>query len=131
VIPARSSDRKAGIAQTTKKENATAARQLTMDRSDQIFVAGHRGMVGSALSRSLESEGFLNLLVRDRSQLDLRDESAVSKFFAGKEILIKPNSPTEGVTVAMIKDNGAPIEFLQFDRPESEIWPHESKFRIT
>jgi hypothetical protein len=49
---------------------------------------------------------------------------------AGKEVLIQPNSPTEGVTVAFIVDNGAPIEFLQFDRPESEIWPHESEFRI-
>lgn len=50
---------------------------------------------------------------------------------ASKEILIEPNSPTEGVTVAFIVDNGAPIEFLEFDRPESEIWPHDSKFRIT
>lgn len=49
---------------------------------------------------------------------------------AGKEILIEPNSPTEGVTVAFIVDNGAPIEFLQFDRPECEIWPHETKFEI-
>jgi hypothetical protein len=48
---------------------------------------------------------------------------------AGKEILIEPNSPTDGVTVAFIVDHGAPIEFLQFDRPESEIWPHEAKFR--
>ena len=49
---------------------------------------------------------------------------------AGKQILIEPNSPTEGVTVAFIVDNGAPIEFLQFDGPEFEIWPHESKFKI-
>jgi hypothetical protein len=49
---------------------------------------------------------------------------------AGKEILIQPNSPTDGVTVAFIIDHGAPIEFLQFDRPESEIWPHDAKFRI-
>ncbi len=48
----------------------------------------------------------------------------------GKEVIIEPNSPTEGVTVAFIVDNGAPIEFLQFHRPESEIWPHDSKFRI-
>ncbi len=41
---------------------------------------------------------------------------------AGKQVLIAPNSPTEGVTVAFIVDNGAPIEFLQFDRPESEVW---------
>src|SRR5678815_4635768 len=50
---------------------------------------------------------------------------------AGKEVLIKPNSPTKGVTVAFIVHNGAPIEFLQFDGPESEIWPDEAKFRIT
>jgi len=48
---------------------------------------------------------------------------------AGKQILIPPNSPTEGVTVAFIVDNGAPIEFLQFDRPEAEIWPHDPKFK--
>lgn len=53
-------------------------------------------------------------------------ESAI----AGQDVLIAPNSPTEGVTVAFIVDNGAPIEFLQFDRPESEIWSHEAKFRI-
>ena len=50
---------------------------------------------------------------------------------AGKQVLIPPNSPTEGVRVAFIVDHGAPIEFLQFDRPESEIWPHEAKFKIT
>lgn len=49
---------------------------------------------------------------------------------AGKEILIEPNCPAEGVTVAFIVDNGAPIEFLQFDRPECEIWPVEAKFGI-
>jgi hypothetical protein len=38
---------------------------------------------------------------------------------AGKEILIEPNCPSEGVTVAFIVDNGAPIEFLQFDQPTS------------
>jgi hypothetical protein len=42
---------------------------------------------------------------------------------AGKELLIQPNSPSEGVTVAFIVENGAPIEFLQFDGPEYEIWP--------
>ena len=40
----------------------------------------------------------------------------------GKEILIEPNSPVEGVKVAFIVDNGAPIEFLQFEKPESEVW---------
>ena len=40
----------------------------------------------------------------------------------GKDILIKPNSPTNGVSVAFIVDNGAPIEFLHFEKPESEVW---------
>lgn len=54
---------------------------------------------------------------------DLRAE------IAGKEILIAPNSPAEGITVAFIVDNGAPVEFLQFDRPEAEVWPREAKFK--
>jgi len=47
---------------------------------------------------------------------------------AGKEVLLEPNSPTDGVRVAFIVDHGAPIEFLQFDRPESEIWPRAAQF---
>jgi len=50
---------------------------------------------------------------------------------AGKEILIEPNSPIEGLTVAFIVDGGAPIEFMQFDSPESEIWPPNAKYRVT
>ena len=53
-----------------------------MNKSDKIFVAGHRGMVGSALLRRLKSEEFKNLLTRDRAQLDLSDENAVTNFFA-------------------------------------------------
>ncbi|MBN2198717.1 MAG: hypothetical protein JW747_02605 [Candidatus Aminicenantes bacterium] len=48
----------------------------------------------------------------------------------GKEILIAPNRPAEGVTVAFIIDNGAPIEFLQFDGPDHEIWPPGAVFRM-
>ena len=47
----------------------------------------------------------------------------------GKEIIIQPNSPSEGVTVAFIVDNGAPIELLQFEKPGDEIWPHNSLFK--
>src|SRR6266542_3966027 len=53
-----------------------------MDKTDKIFVAGHRGMVGSALVRRLEAEAFSNVVTRERSQLDLTDESPVAKFFA-------------------------------------------------
>lgn len=48
---------------------------------------------------------------------------------AGREILIPPNSPSEGVTVAFIVDDGVPIEFLEFDGPEREVWPPGARFR--
>ena len=41
----------------------------------------------------------------------------------GQEILIPPNSPSEGVTVAFIVHDGAPVEFLEFAAPEFEVWP--------
>jgi len=45
----------------------------------------------------------------------------IAAAIAGEEVLIRPNSPAEGITVAFIVDNGAPIEFLQFDRPGVEV----------
>lgn len=53
----------------------------TIRSSDKIFVAGHRGMVGSAIVRSLESQGYSNLVLRGREELDLCDQSAVANFF--------------------------------------------------
>ena len=47
----------------------------------------------------------------------------------GKEVPGEPNSPSKGITVVMIADNGAPVEFLQFDGPEFEVWPRDAKFR--
>ncbi len=55
-----------------------------MDKSDKIFVTGHRGMVGSAVLRRLEAEGFGNIVRRARAQLDLTDQSAVAKFSADR-----------------------------------------------
>ncbi|MHA4808330.1 GDP-L-fucose synthase [Flavitalea flava] len=52
-----------------------------MNESDKIYVAGHRGMVGSAICRKLNSEGFSNLLLRTSVELDLRNQAAVSEFF--------------------------------------------------
>jgi GDP-L-fucose synthase len=46
-----------------------------------IYVAGHRGLVGSALTRSLQSKGYSNLLLRTHAELDLTDQSAVNHFF--------------------------------------------------
>lgn len=52
-----------------------------MEKSAKIYVAGHRGMVGSAIVRVLEKEGYTNLLLRDSAQLDLTDQAAVEVFF--------------------------------------------------
>ncbi len=52
-----------------------------MDKKDKIYVAGHRGMVGSAIVRKLQAEGFENLLLRTSAELDLRSQEAVDTFF--------------------------------------------------
>ncbi|MCA1947735.1 MAG: GDP-L-fucose synthase [Armatimonadetes bacterium] len=51
-----------------------------MRPSDRIFVAGHRGLVGSAIVRKLQAEGYSNLLLRTRQELDLSDQAAVYRF---------------------------------------------------
>jgi GDP-L-fucose synthase len=53
-----------------------------MEKSARIFVAGHRGMVGSALVRRLQQAGYQNLLLRTSAQLDLTNQAAVAAFFA-------------------------------------------------
>ena len=52
-----------------------------MDKSAKIYIAGHRGMVGSAIRRKLQEEGFQNLVVRTSKELDLRNQLAVATFF--------------------------------------------------
>jgi GDP-L-fucose synthase len=53
-----------------------------MNKSDKIYIAGHRGMVGSAIWRRLEQAGFSNLTGRTSAQLDLKNQAAVQGFFA-------------------------------------------------
>jgi len=73
-------------------------------------VAGHRGMVGSALTRALETRGFTNLLTRDRKELDLADSTAVAKFFAVEkpEIVVLAAAKVGGIKA----NNDQPVEFL-------------------
>ena len=52
-----------------------------MNKETKIYVAGHNGMVGSAIQRRLRAEGYENLIVRDRLTLDLLNQSAVNRFF--------------------------------------------------
>ncbi len=56
-----------------------------MNKTDKIYVAGHRGMVGSAIIRRLEKEGFTNFITRTSKELDLRDQHAVADFFASEK----------------------------------------------
>lgn len=58
-----------------------ASAQATMDKNAKIFVAGHRGLVGSAIMRRLESDGYSNIVVRTSAELDLRDAQATRNFF--------------------------------------------------
>jgi GDP-L-fucose synthase len=53
-----------------------------MDQSSRVFIAGHRGLVGSAIVHHLEASGFANLIVRSREELDLASRDAVERFFA-------------------------------------------------
>jgi GDP-L-fucose synthase len=55
-----------------------------MNNRDKIYVAGHRGMVGAALVRRLHAEGFANLLLAERKEVDLTRQAAVEDFFAGQ-----------------------------------------------
>jgi GDP-L-fucose synthase len=52
-----------------------------MQPDARIYVAGHHGLVGSAIARKLKSEGYANVIARTRDELDLRDKNAVEKFF--------------------------------------------------
>jgi GDP-L-fucose synthase len=82
-----------------------------MEKSSKIYVAGHRGLVGSAIGRRLQRAGYSNVITRDRSQLDLTKQPDVEAFFASE----KP----EYVFVAAAKVGGIlanstyPVEFLR------------------
>ena len=52
-----------------------------MNKTDKIYIAGHRGLVGSAIWKNLESKGYKNLIGRTRKELDLLDVNAVKRFF--------------------------------------------------
>jgi GDP-L-fucose synthase len=81
-----------------------------MDKSQTIFVAGHRGMVGSALVRRLKSQGFRNIVTRERAELDLSDEPAVAEFFAAEKpnVVILAAAKVGGIKA----NNDFPVEFL-------------------
>ena len=82
-----------------------------MDRADRIFVAGHRGLVGSAIVRRLQSDGYRNLLFRSREELDLENQQAVNAFFGETEpqYVILAAAKVGGI----MANNTYPAEFIR------------------
>src|SRR5258708_30808048 len=78
--------------------------------SSRIFVAGHRGLVGSAIVRQLEKRGYLNLILATRAELDLKDQAAVSRFFARQrpELVFLSAAKVGGI----LANSTRPAEFL-------------------
>ena len=58
---------------------------IILEKAAKIYIAGHRGMVGSAILRKLEQEGYKNLLLRTSTELDLKDQQAVAEFFKNEK----------------------------------------------
>ena len=67
-----------------------------MNKSDKVYVAGHTGMVGSAIVRKLQDEGFSNILVRSSKELDLRNQHLVEDFFQSENPMRKKVSKRYG-----------------------------------
>ena len=81
-----------------------------LDRSSSVYVAGHRGLVGSAVWRHLESVGFNNLIGRSSRELDLRDRESTNRFFADRrpEVVILAAAKVGGI----MANATTPTEFL-------------------
>lgn len=81
-----------------------------LDRSAPVYIAGHRGLVGSALLRRFEGEGFTNLLLRSRSELDLTDRAATFDFIleTRPQVVIDAAARVGGI----MANNTYPADFL-------------------
>ena len=81
-----------------------------MEKNKKIYVAGHRGMVGSAVCRVLEQEGYTNIIGRTSKELDLRDTLAVTNFFETEkpEVVIDAAARVGGI----LANNDYPYQFL-------------------
>lgn len=81
-----------------------------MDKKDKIYVAGHRGMVGSAIVRELQRNGFENLILRTHGELDLTDQVAVREFFHRErpDYVFLAAAKVGGI----VANNSAPADFL-------------------
>jgi len=81
-----------------------------MDRGSKVYIAGHRGLVGSAILRRLETLGYGNLLTRTRDELDLMDRQAVDDFFAEErpEYVFLAAAKVGGILAIVIRGSDSP-----------------------
>ncbi|MFA7234927.1 MAG: GDP-L-fucose synthase [Terrimicrobiaceae bacterium] len=81
-----------------------------MNKDSKIYVAGHRGMVGSAVVRCLKAKGFNNLALRNRNELNLLDEQKVRAFFDAEhpEVVVDAAARVGGI----VANSEKPVEFL-------------------
>ena len=80
-----------------------------MNKSDKIYVAGHRGLVGSAIVRNLQSKGYTNIVGRTHKELDLINQAAVTRFFEEErpDIVVLAAAKVGGINA----NNTKPAEF--------------------
>ncbi|MED9903153.1 MAG: GDP-L-fucose synthase [Lachnospiraceae bacterium] len=80
-----------------------------MEKTDKIYVAGHRGLVGSAIVRSLEAKGYVNIVGRTHAELDLTNQAAVRDFFEKEkpDVVVLAAAKVGGINA----NNTAPAEF--------------------
>ncbi|MEQ6123462.1 GDP-L-fucose synthase [Pseudotenacibaculum sp. MALMAid0570] len=81
-----------------------------MNRSSKIYIAGHKGMVGSAIWRALQNKGYNNLIGRTSKELDLRNQDSVIQFFKSEkpEVVIDAAARVGGI----LANNNYPYQFL-------------------
>ena len=91
--------------------NAATTHPNFMDRDSRIFIAGHRGLVGSAIHRALERRGYSKLITRSRAQLDLLDSRALEDFFAQErpEFVLMAAARVGGI----LANNTYPADFIR------------------
>ena len=86
-----------------------------MNKNSVVYVAGHRSMVGSAILRRLKSDGYTNIIARDRAELDLLDQSAVESFFKAErpEVVFLAAARVGGIMANMTNQAAFLYENLQ------------------
>ena len=83
---------------------------MNLKKTTKIYIAGHRGMVGSAVWRALESKGYSNLIGRTSRELDLRNQQGVLDFYKKEqpEVVIDAAAKVGGI----LANNDFPYQFL-------------------